>query len=98
LDKSSNPQIIGKPIRLPTGITISTNNAWSSLDFLPEESVSLGGNRLPCRQIRFKPTGSVALDSSNSWIFTVFQHKESLEPEQNFISVIIDPVTGRVFS
>lgn len=89
---------IGKAFRFPSGIAISTNAQWSSLAALALTNVQVEGGVLPCRQIKFKPSGSAALDSTSDWFLTAMHAPSASGTPANFVAVAIDPMTGRVFS
>lgn len=92
-------EIMEPPKQLPPGTSVSTNGVWSSIMDLPVSEVTLpGGKKVDARAIRFEPSGSARLAVSGAWFLTVFGHQKSEDPDVNFVTLAIDPVTGRVFA
>jgi uncharacterized protein (TIGR02596 family) len=88
---------ISKPVRLTGGIGISGDIRWSSImtDSLSGTSV-FQNTKLPCQQIRFKASGATDLASTPSWYLTLFYNPDSTVLPANFVTLAIDPVTGRI--
>lgn len=91
-------QSISKPVRFPPGFSISTDSKWSSVMTLAETNVPLLASSVPCRQIRFKASGSTDLPVSSDWFLTIYHDPGSSGPSHNFVTLVLDPITGRVFS
>jgi uncharacterized protein (TIGR02596 family) len=87
---------ISKPIRLSGEIIISADPAWSSIMLLPTAANSFQSESVPCKEIRFKASGSTDLASSTSWYLTLFHGQSSSAPSDNYVTLVIDPVTGRI--
>lgn len=90
-------EAVARPLRLPPGFTISSDREWSSLMDLEERELGLPSGRVPCRQIRFGASGSTDLPPSRNWFITVYHGETNPERNSNFITLAIEPVTGRVF-
>jgi len=87
-----------KPVRLPSGMSISEETAWSSLMSLPLTNTVVQGRTVDCRQIPFSPSGRTTLAASGNWFLTVYPHGVSSSPTNNFVTLVLDPVTARVVS
>jgi len=94
----------GRP--LPQGVLIDDDTTFSSLlDLTPitesTSGVPLGLRSLPYYSFTFRPDGTTDLDMSSEWTLTIRnaninQDEQSPDrPAHNFITVSIDPVTGR---
>lgn len=98
-DKDGRPEIIERPIQFPLGLSVSENPTWSSIINTPVVRVILpSGKEVNGRAIRFEPSGSTSLAASGKWHLTVYSHQKTPSPEANFVTLSIDPVTGRVFA
>lgn len=99
-DAANKPLLIGRPVVLPTGFGIADAPGWSTLiEGLPETAITTGRfTNVPCRQFRFHASGDTDLASAANWFATVFSAIKSSEPGDNFITVQIDPRTGRILT
>ena len=90
---------ISKPIRLSGAIGISGDARWSSImtDALSGTYTNVFPNvNAPCQEFRFKASGATDLPSSSSWYLTLFHNPDSTALPANFVTLAIDPVTGRI--
>jgi len=85
-----------KLMRLPQGMSISTNSSWSSLMGIENSTSSIQGQPVVSKRVRFRPNGRCALSSSENWFLTVYPHDGSPTPSDNFVTISLDPVTARV--
>jgi len=94
-DGSSNPAT--KPVRFPAGMSIAEDPTWSSLMSLPNSTNAIQGQQgIVCKQITNRPSGRTSLTASSNWFLTVYPHDVSPNPTNNFITIVLDPVTARV--
>lgn len=91
-------EMLTRPLRLPEGFSVAEGAPWSSLLTLPAENVSFKSKSLECRQIEFRPSGATDLAPSNSWFLTLFDSEKSATPKDNFITLVLDPLTGTTTS
>lgn len=90
--------LLSKPFRFPPGFGISTDPEWSSLLTTDAKTIEVASETLACRQFRFQPSGGTDLAASGRWFLTVHHTQSEALPDANFITLILDPVTGSVFS
>jgi len=96
--KDGSRDLLTRASRLPLGCGVLMETAWSSVMNLPTETRSLpSGIEAECRDIRFNPSGSTALAASAKWFLTIHLRRNKEKPGANFITLAIDPVTGRIF-
>jgi hypothetical protein len=62
----------------------------------PTTSTTIRGDTVTSKEFRFRPSGWTDLDVSSNWFLTIYPHLLSDEPETNFITLTIDPITTRV--
>ncbi len=91
-------QPIARPRRLPDGIVITEDEAWSTLGQLAEAQVRDGATPSDCRLLAFKPTGATSLPISQEWFLTVCHERAFAKFPNQFVTLAIDPATGRVFT
>lgn len=87
---------ISKMIRFPTGFSVWDNAAWSTLNSLSKTNLSFQGSSVPCYQFGFRPSGRTTLASTNGWFFTIRNHQTPESVPKNFVTLVVDPVTGRI--
>lgn len=97
LQKDGTLEAIGAPLKLSQGTVISPDQTWSTIMTLLGTNVSLRNQSVPCHQFRFDSDGATSLSASGTWCLTVYDGKTSA-PDRNFVTLAIDPVTGRIFS
>ncbi len=97
-DANGSLEAMTRPARFPNGVAVSSSAQWSSLGNLETGNVRVGASSFPCRVIPFRPAGGTALSPTDEWFLTVWHAAASPEPSDNFVTVALDPVTGRVFS
>ena len=85
-----------KPVRFPAGMSIAEDANWSSLMSLPDSTNTIQGQQVVCKQITNRPSGRTSLTASSNWFLTVYPHDVSPSPTNNFITIVLDPVTARV--
>lgn len=88
---------VSKLIRFPSGFSISEDPNWSSIvRLLPEVNIAIQSASVRGRQIGFRPSGFTSMASSNAWYLTLMNSQGSTASADNFVTLLIDPVTGRV--
>lgn len=103
VDTDGGRVLVDRPVAFSHQITLSEAPELSSLMAAPAGSVNVRGVARTSRQIRFDPDGSAALTPGGSWFATVRKTRSeaeliSPEPGDNFVTLVIDPVTGRVIA
>lgn len=97
VDTNGTMEPVARLVRFPYGFSISENSDWSSIvGLLPETNTVVQATSVPCRQIRFRPSGFTALPSSNACYLTIYNSLGTATPSNNFVTLSMDPVTGRV--
>ena len=103
--KTGTREVLDRPTRLPTGFVVSQSTELSSLMNAPSADIVIRSGTHSSREIRFEPSGSTTLDpnAAKGWFLTVRRFHSSAdltstEPGANFVTIAIDPVTGRIFS
>jgi len=91
-------RMVSRPLRLPEGFSIAVDSQWSSLIAdRPQSQITVGQfTNVSCRQFNFQPSGDTDLPSSGNWFATLFFNRASPEPSDNFVTLQIDPRTGRI--
>lgn len=97
-------EALGKMVSLPPGIYIiddSTHSCFSDLTASAAPEVIPGLGSFNYRYFRFQPNGSTNLDATQSakWFWTLRNQMDAVVASQglpaNFVTLQIDPVTGR---
>lgn len=112
--RASDGVAVGKVVRLPQPIIISGESKFSTLLSSANGSARTmtvqGQSGVEYRTVRFRPSGSTTLDprgangGSDRWFLTLATQVELTQnagqgrPATNFITIQIDPVTGRTKS
>ena len=92
-------------LRFPPNILVTEDESWSNLMTTPTETVTAPGVNAPieAKQIVFRPSGGMTTDYTNTTqcFFTVFYSTDAAavpDTSTNFVTMDINPITGRIIS
>lgn len=88
-----------RPVRLPAGYALAEDGEWSSIIAeLPSATIQFDSGPRDSKEILFEARGAADLPLESQWFLTIHNAANEAEPDANFITLVIDPPTGRTFA